>query len=233
MRTFIKRRSENTTLVVMFGGWGNDEHMFLPLCRDDHDFILFYNYSADEALILPELKTYTKVYLLGWSLGVWAAEYMSEKTGIKADLNIALNGTPNPAHDKYGLPIESFYETLEKVTPENMEDFYSRLFGNKKNYILNRDRVPHRDIKSLHDELRWIYNRVMEPRDRGFHWDHVVICEKDKVFPTRNLKKYWAGHPDTTISMVKLPHYPFNKWGSFMEMIKQIEKTQIKNGTKG
>ncbi len=72
-----------------------DENVFTPLCNDEFDFILFYNYSADEALVLPEMKTYRKITLIGWSLGVWAAEYLSPKTGINPDVTIAVNGTPD------------------------------------------------------------------------------------------------------------------------------------------
>ena len=76
MKTYIRRRDKNKHLVVFYGAWGTDENVFTPLCNDEFDFILFYNYSADEALVLPEMKTYEKITLIGWSLGVWAAEYL-------------------------------------------------------------------------------------------------------------------------------------------------------------
>ena len=112
MKTYIRRREKNNQLVVLYGGWGTDENVFTPLCNDDFDFILFYNYSADEALVLPEMKTYEKITLIGWSLGVWAAEYLSPKTGIKPDVTIAVNGTPVPADDQYGIPLNVFEGTL-------------------------------------------------------------------------------------------------------------------------
>ena len=162
MKTYIRRRDKNTHLVVFYGGWGTDENVFLPLCNDDFDFILFYNYSADEALVLPEMKKYDKIILIGWSLGVWAAEYLSSKTGIKPDITIAVNGTPVPADDQFGIPLNIFEGTLNNITEENIEKFYFRMFGDKKNYERNIDRIPHRTLKSLHDELRWLYNRIME-----------------------------------------------------------------------
>ena len=58
MKTYIRRREKNKQLVVLYGAWGTDENVFAPLCNDEFDFILFYNYSADEALVLPEMKTY-------------------------------------------------------------------------------------------------------------------------------------------------------------------------------
>lgn len=223
MRTYIRRREKNTKLIVFFGGWGTDENMFVPLCTDEFDFIMFYNYSADEALVLPETKTYEKIILIGWSLGVWAAEYLTSKTGIKPDISIAINGTPFPAHDQYGIPLNVFEGTLNNLTEGNIEKFYLRVFGDKRTYLINADRVPKRTIKSLHDELRWLYNRIMEQTEPGFKWTYAVTSEKDRVFPSKNLKCYWEKEKDTRLIVLPLPHYFFHKWLSFTDFIDFVE----------
>jgi biotin synthesis protein BioG len=223
MKTYIKRREKNTNLIVFYGGWGTDENVFAPFCDDESDFILFYNYSADEALILPETKTYEKITLIGWSLGVWAAEYLSHKTGIKADVTIAVNGTPVPADNQYGIPLNVFEGTLNNITEENIEKFYFRMFGDKKNYLANIDRVPQRTLKSLHDELRWLYNRIMEQKEPGFRWDYAVTSEIDRVFPSENLKGYWEKEMNTKHIILPLPHYFFHKWKTFTEFIQFVE----------
>ena len=55
------------------------------------------------------------------------------------------------------------------------------MFGDKKSYQSNIDRVPHRTLKSLHDELRWLYNRIMEQKEPGFKWapiaPRIFACE--------------------------------------------------------
>jgi pimeloyl-[acyl-carrier protein] methyl ester esterase len=228
MKTYIRRRDINKHLVVVYGGWGTDENVFTPLCNDEFDFILFYNYSADEALVLPEMKTYEKITLIGWSLGVWAAEYLSLKTGIKPDVTIAVNGTPIPADDQYGIPLNVFEGTLNNITEENIEKFYFRMFGNKKNYITNIARVPHRSLKSLHDELRWLYNRIMEQKEPGFKWDYAVTSEIDRIFPSENLKGYWEKEKETKHIILPLPHYFFHKWKTFTDFIGFVENYQIK-----
>ena len=223
MKTYIRRREKNDQLVIFYGGWGTDENVFTPLCNDEFDFILFYNYSADEALVLPEMKTYEKITLIGWSLGVWAAEYLSPKTGIKPNLTIAVNGTPIPADNQYGIPLNVFEGTLNNITSENIEKFYLRMFGDKKNYLKNIDRIPHRTIKSLHDELRWLYNRIMEQKEPGFKWDYAVTSESDRVFPSKNLNGYWNKEINTKHITLPLPHYFFHKWGSFTDFIRYVE----------
>ncbi len=223
MKTYIRRREKNDQLVVLYGGWGTDENVFTPLCNDEFDFILFYNYSADEALVLPEMKTYEKITLIGWSLGVWAAEYLSPKTGIKPNLTIAVNGTPVPADNQYGIPLNVFEGTLNNITSENIEKFYLRMFGDKKNYLKNIDRIPHRSIKSLQDELRWLYNRIMEQKEPGFKWDYAVTSESDRVFPSKNLNGYWKKEVNTKHITLPVPHYFFHKWGSFTDFIRYVE----------
>jgi biotin synthesis protein BioG len=223
MRTYIRRREKNNHLVVFFGGWGTDENMFVPLCTDDFDFIMFYNYSADEALVLPETKTYEKITLIAWSLGVWAAEYLTSKTGIVPDVSIAVNGTPLPVDDQYGIPLHVFEGTLNNITEENIEKFYLRVFGDKRTYLLNIDRVPRRTIKSLHDELRWMYNRIMEQKEPGFKWDYAVTSEKDRVFPAKNLNSYWSKEKDTKHIVLPMPHYFFHNWASYTDFISLVE----------
>jgi pimeloyl-[acyl-carrier protein] methyl ester esterase len=230
MKTYISRREKNNRLIVVYGGWGSDENVFTPLCNDDFDFILFYNYSADEAFVLPEIKTYEKITLIGWSIGVWAAEYLSPKTGIKPDVTIAVNGTPIPADDYYGIPLNEFESTLNNITEENMENFYIRMFGDKKTYKTNINRVPVRSVKSLHDELRWLYNRIMEQKEPGFRWDYAVISSKDKVFPTKNLLGYWGREKNTKQIVLPLSHYLFHRWNSYPDFISFVENFDSKSG---
>ncbi|HEX2920584.1 MAG TPA: pimeloyl-ACP methyl esterase BioG family protein [Bacteroidales bacterium] len=226
MKTYIRRREKNNKLVVLYGGWGSDENTYLPLCNDEFDFIMFYNYSADEALILPEMKTYDRIIVIAFSLGVWAAEYLSGKTNIKADLAIAVNGTPLPADEKYGIPLNIFEGTLNNLTEESIGKFYLRMFGNKRSFVANAERMPHRTLKSLLDELRWLYNRIMEQKEPGFKWDYAVTSENDRVYPSKNLESYWSLHQDTTQIKLPVPHYFFHNWNSFMEFISFVENYQ-------
>jgi biotin synthesis protein BioG len=232
MKTYIRRREKNDQLVVVYVGWGADENAFTPLCNDEFDFILFYDYSADEALVLPEMKTYSKITLIGWSLGVWAAEYLSLKTGIRPDVTIAVNGTPVPADDQYGIPLNIFEGTLNNISEKNMGKFYLRMFGNKKTYMLNIDRIPHRNVKSLHDELRWLYNRIMEQKEPGFRWDYAVTSEYDRVFPAKNQKAYWQKEENTKHMVLQLNHYLFHHWASFSDFIHFVETYKKKRRVK-
>jgi biotin synthesis protein BioG len=217
MKTYIRRREKNNELVVFYSSWGTDENLFTPLCTDEFDFILFYNYSADEAFVLPEMKSYRKITLIGWSLGVWAAEYLSQKTKIIPDISIAVNGTPVPADDHFGVPLNVFEGTLNNISEQNMEKFYLRMFGDKDTYEANRNKLPDRSVKSLHDELRWLYNRIMEAKEPEFRWNFVVTSESDRIFPPDNVNNYWSKEK------IPYPHYFFNNWKSYADFISFVE----------
>jgi biotin synthesis protein BioG len=168
------------------------------------------------------------VTLIGWSLGVWAAEYLSPRTGIVHDTAIAVNGTPIPADDNYGIPLHIFEGTLNNITEENMEKFYLRMFGDKKTYLRNKDRIPHRPVKSLHDELRWLYNRIMEQKEPGFKWDYAVTSETDRVFPSKNTGSYWQKAEGTKHIVVPLPHYFFHEWNCFPDFVRFVKNHEIR-----
>lgn len=227
MKTFLRRFENNRDLVILFGTWGLDEKAFSNLCTDRFDFILFYNYSADEPLILPEMKTYRRVTVIGWSLGVWAAEFYSRRMGIRPDLTIAINGTPVAADDHYGVPLKIFEATLNNITNYSMAKFYLRVFGNKSSFERNRPIIPSRSVKSLHDELRWIYNRMMEPVQTGFVWDYSLIGTEDRVFRASNLISYWNMHPETRQIIVESPHYLFDNWKTLDELIRFVRRHRL------
>jgi len=219
MKTHIRRREHNKRLIIVFGGWGIDQHAFVPLCSRDHDFILYYNYSADEPLVLPDRKTYDQVILIGWSLGVWAAEYISGPMGLDPDLTIAVNGTPVPADNKYGIPLDIFEGTMDNIDESGMHKFNIRLFGSKKVLEENTEKLSRRNISSYAAELRWLYNRIMENPDKKYRWDIALSGINDRVFPPENQINYWRNRNDTRHIIVDLPHYPFHHWGSFDRMI--------------
>ena len=227
MKTFLRRFEHNRDLVILFGTWGIDERAFSNLCSDKFDFILFYNYSADEPLILPEMKRYRHVTVIGWSLGVWAAEYYSRKLGLRPDLTIAVNGTPLAADDHHGIPLHIFEATLNNISNYSMAKFYLRLFGTKSRFEKNRENIPARTAKSLQDELRWLYNRMMEPVETGFIWDYAVIGKEDRVFRASSLVSYWSSHSETRQILIDAPHYLFDNWPSLYEMVRFVRRHRL------
>ncbi|MBS0011085.1 MAG: DUF452 family protein [Bacteroidales bacterium] len=224
MKTHIRRRENSKRLIIVFGSWGIDQNAFIPLCTEAHDFMLYYNYSADEPLVLPDQKTYKMVVLIGWSLGVWAAEYMSASMNLNPDLTIAVNGTPVPADNRYGIPLDVFEGTLNNINEKGMDKYNIRLFGSKTEVESNKEKLSARSLESYGAELRWLYNRIMENPDRKYRWDIALSSVNDRIFPPDNQINYWKNRKDTRHITIDLPHYPFHHWGTFDNMIKFLLK---------
>jgi len=117
---------------------------------------------------------------------------------------------------------------LNNITEENIDKFYLRMFGDKKNYTTNLDRMPHRTLKSVEDELRWLYNRFMEQKEPGFRWDYAVTSDIDRVFPSKSLNEYWEKEKNTKHIHILLPHYFFYEWKTFPEFIDFVENFKNK-----
>ena len=98
-----------------------------------------------------------------------------------------------------------------------------RMFGDRETFTLNEERIPQRTLKSLRDELRWLYNRMMEQKEPGFHWDYALTSENDRVFPSENVNSYWEKQKDTRHIIVPFPHYLFHLWRSFDEFVDFVE----------
>lgn len=224
VKTYIQTKERNRKLVIMFAGWGTDENSFIPLCNDDFDFILLHNYSIDAPLIIPEPKVYDRIILIGWSLGVWAAEYILPKLGIKPDIAIAVNGTPTPIDEKYGFSHAVFDNMFANLSSKYMRDFFFRMFGDRATFNANCNRLPKRTLESYEEEIRWLYNRIMEQTPPSIKWDYALYSTHNKVFPTKRMRNYWSLHKETkVIELTSLPHYIFFQWNSYSDFIQFVE----------
>jgi len=89
---------------------------------------------------------------------------------------------------------------------------------------MNSGKIPHRTLESVHVEMRWLYNRIMEQKDPGFRWDYAVTSESDRIFPSENVISYWNRQKNTRQIIVPYPHYMFYKWNSYADFISFVEK---------
>jgi biotin synthesis protein BioG len=113
-----------------------------------------------------------------------------------------------------------------------MEKFYLRMFGTKSNYLRNAERIPKRTEKSLHDELRWMYNRIMEQKEPGFKWDFAITSETDRIFPAKNMKDYWVKRPETMHISIPKPHFLFHEWNSLAEFAEWVKDQKLSEAFK-
>lgn len=219
--TFLKRAEDNPRLLIFFTGWGTTDevakHLTLP---DACDYLTAYDYRTLEGL--PEIGSYEEVYIVGWSMGVWALDCLAPQlpTPTKA---IAINGTPIPMSDSYGIPSKIFQGTLEGLDDTNRERFNRRMCGGKQ-LLSVYNSFAARSTSDLREELYGTYLKVKEinpDTPPQLPWTLALVSEKDLVVPPENQIAYWSQHHIPTDIISGVGHYPlqqFHKWQELLQL---------------
>lgn len=202
----------NESLVLFFSGWGMDSRPFRRIKSDSRDVIVVYDYT-DLAFDRQMLEGYTKIYLVAWSMGVWAAARVLG--GVPLESAVAVNGTPFPVGDESGIPAAVFEGTLEHLSEEGIRRFNRRMCGTREILASFMSDPVRRPAESLKEELFRIREQLDFPV-QSVSWTKAVISDADRIFPERNLKRYWQGVPQLCLDA---PHYPFYLWNEWNEIV--------------
>jgi malonyl-ACP O-methyltransferase BioC len=180
----------NPRVIAIFAGWAAGFEMFAHLSRPGYDIIVFWDYR-DESFDSAVLSVYEEIFLIGWSMGVMEAERLLQGSTLPIVGGIAVNGTPTPVDDRYGIPIRIFEGTLSAMNPRNLSKFYRRMCANSSQAAELTPLLPCRPIDQLIDELRLIGERAATHRPVPGMWSRAVIGECDAIFPKDSQVASW------------------------------------------
>lgn len=192
IQKFIKH-DLNTELLLIFAGWGMDEHTFSFPIANGYDCMVCYDYRTldfDSSL----LDSYHSIRLLAWSMGVWVATQVLTDLVLPWNFKLALNGTPYPIDDERGIPKAVFYGTLDNLSELTLGKFYRRMCGSASEMQKFMAGRPERDYSDIHDELVILEREVISHGEKAIHfWDKAIIGMRDLIFPFKNQQKAWNG----------------------------------------
>ena len=193
----------NQKLIVFFNGWGMDECVVNHLLFDDYDVLMFYDYNTIETdFNLEILNSYSKKYLIAWSMGVMTATLFD----IDYTSKTAINGTLNPIDDKFGIPNRIYNLTLKGFSPKGAEKFIKTMYKEPSEYI-----YPKREFKNQKSELEAL---IHYQANQEFKYNRVIISSEDKIIPTKNQCAFWGIEPNTDSG-----HAPFNCFKKWSELL--------------
>ncbi|MGX2972416.1 pimeloyl-ACP methyl esterase BioG family protein [Helicobacter sp. T3_23-1059] len=210
--------------------------------RGDFDFLMCYDYSdfseckAQIKELLKKSKTYKKVYLIAWSMGVFIASILlsdfakNHNADFEYDLDnifaqkIAINGTNIGIDNTYGIPYKIFAYTAKHI---DCNAFKKALFSSKDfdishakmdfdladfthNFLLPRNLKN--ELESLLDFYKSYLQNLAQNFAQKFLWDKAIISRDDKVFPTNACEKFYAQNPHkihTKTIYTNAPHFAF------------------------
>lgn len=198
-------------VVVFFNGWGMDASVVSHLATDA-DVVMFYDYRVLSCDSLPDLKEYRKIYIVAWSMGVWAASFVVPHLTIQPCLSVALNGTERPVDDLYGIPVKIYQLTSKGMSVKGREKFFSRMAGTTEERDFLNACLPKRELAEQCEELVLI-EKQCQGYGKHHSWDKVYVSEKDVIFPVENQLNWWTGKAPVTF--ISGGHYPFTSFKSW------------------
>lgn len=238
----------SSRLILFFNGWSASPALFRRFAdKAEADVWVCYDYcdlTFDDAI-----RTYTDIHLIAWSLGVWVAEQIAGRyPRLPIRTATAVNGTPYPIDERYGIPPTLFRATLDNLSPEGIARFTRRMCGSRK--ILDEyARTPARPAEAVEAELHALYrlirtdnrlNRAGLPSDLS---GDAVNGELSSAHST--VAAVETGHPRLPwshavlsqhdrifppenlrrywagrcpVSEPEAPHYPFYLWNEWKEL---------------
>ena len=214
-------KAGNSKLLLVFSGWAASPEVFRHLeTEPDTDLWICHDYRGME-FEEEALSCYREIRLIAWSLGVWVASVVFGKRQISFTEAVAVNGTPCPVHDRWGIPETIFRGTLDNITGEGMHRFNRRMCG-KRDLLQAYEQTPPRPPADIREELEHLYTEIKtassaSPLFKG--WTHAFISSGDRIFPAANLHAFWQDR--CPVTEIEAPHYPFYLWKQWNEIWKQ------------
>ena len=232
---WLKQNNNNTSVIVLFSGWGFDQTVFTHLMVDDDEFdVLFVQDYRELDLPLLDLQQYEKRFLIAWSFGVasfsaWIIKHEQQSQHQEThypknslaefDKLIAINGTMHAVDRFLGIPNTIMQKTIDTLSQQSFAMFAKRCF------IANELPNLNINVADKRQELEMILTREHFAIEG---WDRVWISNRDKIFPTKNLINAWQAYNDkqeqlhrktAELKYCDAPHAPFHLWSNWNEII--------------
>jgi len=225
MKTVWLKKEGAEELLLFFNGWGMDCRIGAHLLGESpaeelsQDILLCYNYYTldPEPGFIKEVSRYSRITIVAWSFGVWAAQHTKLPPITRA---IAINGTLHPINAEKGIGPDIFQATLSTYSEENRHRFNRRMCGSNEVLALFSAMSPDRNAADQQKELAQLQQHVQASKTTGnatWSYNHAIIGGKDLVFPAQQQYTAWKGVPQTIIS--DMPHFPFLHFRNLSEVI--------------
>lgn len=192
-------------LLLFFAGWAADETPFKHYRPQGMDYMICYDYRTldfDASL----LEGYAEVYVVGWSMGVWAASHVLPALGLNPAGCTALNGTPFPIDERRGIPPAIYQGTLEGLTDASLHKFLRRMCADSTAFRDFLSRTPRRPLEEIRDELARIAQLDATLPAPALRWTEAVVGHNDRIIPPANQLNAWHGL-DTPVTETDHAHY--------------------------
>ncbi|MCW3789332.1 DUF452 family protein [Plebeiibacterium sediminum] len=209
----------NSNLILFFNGWGCDEHQVKHLKAGQQNVLMIYDYTClhlDEK-VLNEINNYPEVSIIAWSFGVWMAQYISKNCDLNINKAIAINGTLQPVHDKFGISKSIVQGTYEHLSERNLMKFQRRMVGGNEAWKQFEANKPQRTFENQKEELGAVIQHFDLMVDESSIYNKAIIGTTDLIFTCDNQKSYWKDKAE--MKEINSPHFCFYRWNAWSEIL--------------
>lgn len=214
MRIEWLNKNNTDRVVVFFNGWGMDAQVVRHL-KADCDVLVCYDYRELRESF-PDIRKYKEIYVIAWSMGVWAAAQVLPPLNYPVKKYIALNGTERPVDDCFGIPVKVYELTEKGMNERGREKFFMRMLDTPEEKECFNAARPLRRLEEQCEELCKIHKQSLEAQ-QILPWNKVYISEKDVIFPVENQCNWWTQR-GMAIDLLPGNHYPFCHFSSWREI---------------
>lgn len=205
-------KQNNDKLIIFFAGWSFDFKPFEFLDCRDFDVLMLYDYNDFE---LPEIPQYKENYLLAWSMGVFTAYQLRDKLP-QFNKKFAINGTPFPVDNEFGIPEKPFLLTLRHAKTGLEGKFYQNIFEKPEEFERYQTSPVERSIENRVEELQTLYDKI-KVTDKTYEtfYDKALVSSGDKIIPFKNQLNFWKEKAEI-IESGHFPFYNFKNWNEIL-----------------
>ena len=200
---WLKQNGENRDLIIFMLGWAATPNAVLHIDPPGCDVLACYDHRTIAPLAPERFARYRRIYLFAWSFGVWVAEQCCRELPLyKA---VALNGTPFPVDDRWGMRLRVVMRTMQGLARVGMNPFNEKTYGGLR--YIPEGPYADRSIEEKIDELSLLAERSKADSAAHIKWDAAYIATKDEIFPPDKMRDYW--HSVGLGTEFESYHYPF------------------------
>lgn len=184
--TWLKRAGERD-LALFVLGWASTPNAVCHIDPPGCDMLAVYDYTdlqpPEETLYAP----YRRIYLFAWSFGVWVAEQLC--CDLPLYKAIALNGTPFPVDERYGMRLRVVLRTMQAMARTGAPP--AGAHAGEADRAMPTGPYPDRSIEAKIEELTRLAAWSRENSTARLAWDAAFIGDKDEIFPPERMWAYW------------------------------------------
>ena len=214
-------KQDNENLIIFFAGWSFDFKPFEFLSCEDYDVLVIYDYNnvtTSECENFQHINNYKNKYLITWSMGVYIA-YQLRNQLPKFDKKIAINGTPFPVDDEFGIPQKTFLLTLRHAKIGLEGKFYQNIFKTDEEHQKYIQTPVERTIDNRVSELNELYKIIKEtPKEYIKYYDTAFVSTADKIIPSKNQFNFWQTY-GTSVQTLESGHFPYYNYTSWKDLL--------------